>query len=393
MQDVRGDFPILRRTIEGKPIVYLDSSATSLKPQPVIDAVTRFYTDYTSNVHRGVHALADEATEQYEGSRRAIARFLNADEHEIVYTRGSTEAINLVCRCCPDLNRVITTAIEHHSNFLPWAYGDQATVVGVDGEGRLDLEAMGKALEVGADLVAVGHVSNALGVVHPVEKIIQMAHDTGALVLLDAAQSVPHFATDVKALDVDFLACSAHKMLGPGGIGALYGKAELLEKMGPWLLGGDIIDQVHVDSYSLLEAPHKFEAGTPAIEAAIGWGEAVAYLSRLGMDEVATHDRTLVEYALERLSGIAHVRVVSPQDPARLCSAVSFQIENLEAHGVARMLSNRGNVLVRSGFHCAQPMHETLDLLPTVRASFYVYNTTEDIDALAEGLEVVVRFL
>ncbi len=393
MRQTRDDFPILERQVDGKPIVYLDSAATSLKPQPVIDAVTGFYTHHTANVHRAMHVFAEEATELFEDARRSLARFLNAEEDEIVFVRGTTEAINLVHRSHPHLKRTVTTAMEHHSNFLPWAFGPHARVVRVDAAGHLQMEELAAALKEGTDLVAISHVSNALGVINPIEQVIQMAHDAGALVLVDAAQSVPHMPVDVKQLDVDFLACSAHKMLGPGGVGALYAKRQILEQMNPWHLGGNIIDQVHIDQFTLQDPPHKFEAGTPAIEAVIGWGAAVDYLSRLEMTQVHAHDQQLVSYALERLGQIDFVKITGPSDPDRRCASVSFNVEGLEAHGVARMLSNRANVFVRSGFHCAQPLHETLELLPTVRASFYVYNQTHDIDALAEALEAIVAFL
>lgn len=393
MRDVRGDFPLLQRQVNDRPIIYLDSAATSLKPQSVIDAVAGFYTHHTANVHRAVHALAEEATDLFEGARLGLARMLNAEDHEIVFTRGSTEAINMVHRCYPGLKRSVTTAMDHHSNLIPWGFGDDRTIVNVDAQGNLDQDAFDAVLAKGVDLVAIGHVSNAFGIIQPVREIIAKAHAAGALVLLDAAQSVPHFPIDVKELDVDFMVFSAHKMLGPGGVGSLYGKAEYLEKMTPWLLGGHIVDQVHMEGYTLQGLPHRLEAGTPAIEAVIGWGAAVRYLMALGMDEVRAHDRALVAHGLQRLSAVEHVNLVGPADPDRLGSAISFQVEGLEAHGVARMLNNRGNILVRSGFHCAQPLHESLELLPTVRASFYVYNTTEEIDALAECLEAVVQFL
>lgn len=393
MRSTREDFPILNRQIEGEPIIYFDSAATSLTPQPVIDAVTRFYTHHTANVHRAMHLLAEEATELFEGTRQSLARFFNAEEDEIVFVRGTTEAINLVHRSYPGLKRTITTAMEHHSNFLPWAFGDGAHVVPVDPVGTLDMDNLAAALKNGADLVAISHVSNALGAIAPIEEVIRLAHDAGALVLVDAAQSAPHMPIDVKKLDVDFLACSAHKMLGPGGIGALYAKKDLLDRMTPWHVGGNIVDQVHIDDYTLQDPPHRFEAGTPAIEAVIGWGAAIEYLTDLGMDQVQAHDSRLVEYTLEKLGQIDSVRLTGPTDPAKRCASVSFNVEGLEAHGVARMLSNRSNIFVRSGFHCAQPLHETLDLLPTVRASFYVYNQTQEIDVLAGALEGIVAYL
>jgi len=393
MRDVREDFPILQRRIGDRPVVYLDSAATSLKPQGVIDAVSGFYTQSTANIHRAIHRFAEEATEQFEDSRRVLARMLNAEAHEIVFTRGTTESINLVRSCFPGLERTLTTAVEHHSNLLPWGFGAGGRIVAVDSGGTVDMAAFEAALAPGVDLVAVSHVSNVLGTIQPLEELIAMAHAAGALVLVDAAQSAPHMPLDVRSLDVDFLACSAHKMLGPGGVGCLYAKAELLERMRPWFLGGNMVDQVHLDGYSLQALPHRLEAGTPAIEAVIGWGAALRYLAGLGLEEVQAHDQALVRYGRERLAAIDAVRVAGPEDPARVCSTLPFHVEGLEAHGVARMLNNRANIMVRSGFHCAQPLHESLNLTPTVRASFYVYNTEQDVDALAETLEAIVAFL
>ncbi len=393
MRDVREDFPILRREIDGHRIVYLDSAATSLKPRPVIDAVVDCYTRSTAGVHRAVHVLGEEATEAFEGARAAIARLLGAEPGQIVLTRGSTEAINLVRRCYPDLKRTATTVMDHHSNLLPFAYGGGATQIPVDGDGTVDLGALDAALERGLDLVAVTHVSNVLGRIVDVEEIIRRAHRAGALVLVDAAQSAPHMPIDVKAMDADFLVCSAHKMLGPSGVGLLYGKAELLERMAPFHLGGNIVDQVHLDGYTLAEVPHRLEAGTPAIEAVIGWGAAVRYLDELGLEEVERHDRRLVAYALERLAAIEHVRLVGPVDARVRCAAVSFTVHGLEANGVARMLNNRANLMVRSGFHCAQPLHESLGMPPTVRASFYVYNSTDDVDLLADCLASITSLI
>ena len=395
LRDVRGDFPILDRRIGDAPIVYLDSAATSLTPAPVIDAVTRFYTHYNANVHRAVHQLSEEATEAFEGTRTALARLLGADEDEIVFVRGATEGVNLVRSCLPGIGHVVTTIMEHHSNFLPWAYRDETRVVGVTPDGLLDMAELDSVLQGGFDsgLVAVTHVSNAIGTINPIGTIIRKAHDAGALVLIDAAQSVPHMPVDVKALDVDMLVISAHKMLGPGGVGVLYIKKKLLGELTPWHLGGNIVDQVHRDHFTLQPGPARIEAGTPAIEAVIGWGAAIDYLAALGLENVQQHDHALVEYALSRLADIRNVHIVGPTDATVRGVGVLFYIDGLEAHGVARMLSNRSNVLVRSGYHCAQPLHEALDVLPTVRASFYVYNTTQDIDELAKGLEAIVSLL
>lgn len=394
MLDVRKDFPLLDRSIEGQRIIYLDSAATSLRPRPVIEAVTRFYTHHTANVHRAVHKLSEEATDQFETARLSLARLINAGEHELVFTRGATDAINLVRFGLPGIRRVITTTMEHHSNFLPWSTGDvKVTVIPVNTAGQIDAAAFSAALQRGADLVTISHVSNVLGTITPVKQIIDQAHAAGARVLLDGAQSVPHLPVDVKSLDVDFLVFSAHKMLGPGGVGALYGKSEWLQQMYPCQFGGSMVDQVHVDGFVTQQPPFKFEAGTPAIEAVIGWGAAADYLSALGMTSIAEHDHMLVTYALAVLGDIPQIRLIGTSKAQDRCASVAFHVQGLEAHGVARMLSNRANIMVRSGFHCAQPLHESLKMLPTIRASFYLYNTTQDIDELASALKAIVQFV
>ncbi len=393
MRDVRADFPVLQRTPGGRRLVYLDNAATTLKPQTVIDAVTRYYTHYTAGVHRAVHLLAEEATEAFEGARGTIARFFHADEDEIVFTRGATEAINLVKNACPGLKRVVTTAIEHHSNFLPWAYQPETRIMMPFPDGQLDLTQLDSLLKVGVDLVAIGHVSNVSGAILPIEEIIKKAHAAGAMVLVDAAQSAPHMSLNVKELDVDFLVCSGHKMLAPGGVGLLYGKREHFQRMSPYQLGGNIVESVRLDGYTLQAPPAKFEAGTPPTEAVIGWGTAADYLSQLGMADVEQHSRTLAGEAYRRLRQIENVRVVGPEDDTCRSTVVSFYLPGLESHAVARMLSQRANVLVRSGFHCAEPLHESLQLPPTVRASFYLYNTQEDVDLLAETVTSVASLV
>lgn len=401
MLNVRDDFPMLRREVDGKPLIYLDSAATSLKPQAVIDAVTRYYTHCTSNVHRAMHAIGEEATEAYEGAREAMSRFIHCDDDEVIFTRGSTEGINLVRRCLPRVKRTLSTVMEHHSNLLPMGPtpdgdangGVLPTVVTVDREGNIDLAALEAELSKGVDLLSVTHVSNVLGSISPVKRIVELAHAKGALVLLDAAQSVPHIPVDVRELGVDFLVCSGHKMLGPSGVGVLYGKIDLLEEMTPWHLGGNVVDHVHLDGYTMQELPHRLEAGTPAIEAVIGFGAAIEYLEDLEMEAVREHDKQLVAHALKRLGEIDKLNLVGPLDGEHRVGSVTFNVTGLEAHGVARMLSHRGNILVRSGFHCAQPLHEALDLLPTVRASFQVYNTLEEVDALADALQSIAGFV
>lgn len=393
MMDIRGDFPILAREIEDERLIYLDSAATALKPNVVVQAVTDFYTRHTANVHRAVHVLGHEATDLFESGRERIARFVGADASELIFTSGATMALNILRRALsPDL-RCITTVTEHHSNFVPWAYAENSRVIGLDNNGALDLEALENALKQGADLLALGYVSNVHGVVNPVNEIIEMAHRHGAMVVLDAAQAVGHFAVDVKALDVDFAVFSAHKMMGPGGVGGLYVKRELLSKMRPVFLGGHMVDQVHLDEFSVQEAPACFEAGTPPIEGVIGWGAAVDYLNQLGVDKIEHHCKQLVEHAETRLAQIDKLRLIANGDSQARSATVSFLIDGVESHGVARLLSNRANICVRSGFHCAQPLHETLGVGPTVRASVHAYNVLEDIDTLADTLNAVTQFV
>ncbi|MEM7543537.1 MAG: cysteine desulfurase [Pseudomonadota bacterium] len=390
MLDITDDFPLLKRTIEDERVIYLDSAATSLKPTAVIDAVQRFYTHSTANVHRAIHQLADEATDAFELARADVARLIGAEQNEIILTRGTTDGISLIRNGARSLEKVVTTAIEHHSNYLPWAFGDSPRVVGLVDEGRLDLDQLAGFLKEGVDLVAVGYVSNVHGLINPIEEIIAMAHDAGARVLVDAAQAVGHFPIDVKALDVDFMAFSSHKMMGPGGVGALYCKRDALALLQPVVLGGHTVESVHLESYELQPAPARFEAGTPPIEAVIGWGAAARYLSRLGLENVEAHCKELVRYAYEKAQGFSNIRLVGPAEPDSVSATLSFVVEDIEAHGVARMLSNRSNLCLRSGFHCAQPLHETLGLPPTVRASFHAYNTKADIDVLIDALDAVL---
>jgi len=344
MRDVRTDFPLLRRQPDGKRIVYLDSAATALKPQTVVDAVSHFYTSQTAAVHRAVHRLAEEATEAYENARVRIAHFFHVAPQEVVFTRGATSAINLVRRGFPHLRRTAATAMEHHSNLLPWAFHDGGTIIAVDAEGNVDLRQLDEALERGLELLALTHLSNVLGCQPDVAEIVARAHAAGAMVLLDAAQSAAHMPVQPRKLDVDFMTVSGHKMLGPSGVGLLYGKAELLDRMQPDQLGGHIVDQVHLSGYELQKPPHRFEAGTPPIEGVLGWGAGVDYLEDLGMEQVALHQQDLVRYAHERLQRIPHVRIVGPSDPAHRQALLSFNVDGLEAHGVARMLSQRFNV-------------------------------------------------
>ncbi len=398
---IRVDFPILEREIKpGVRLVYLDSTATSQKPAAVIQAMNAYYEHSNANIHRGVHTLAEEATGMYEEARTKIARFIGARHaREIIYTRNATEAINLVAYSWARKNLkagdlIILTEMEHHSNLVPWqmiAAENQVRLefIPVSDDGLLGLDAYRQLLEQGPRLVAFTQMSNVLGTINPAKDMIRLAHDAGALTLIDGAQSVPHLPVDVVDLDVDFLAFSAHKMLGPTGIGALYGKEELLEKMPPFIGGGDMIRKVHLRSFAPNELPHKFEAGTPAVAEAVGFGAAVDYLSVAGMENVARHEHEIIAYALEALSEVEGLRVIGPA--AELKGAVaSFTLKGVHPHDVAQILDSQG-IAVRAGHHCAMPLHERYQLPATTRASFYIYNTKAEVDLLVKGLRRVIN--
>jgi cysteine desulfurase/selenocysteine lyase len=388
---IRSDFPILRRMIDGREMTYLDSAATSLKPQPVIDALMKFYTHSTANIHRGVHLLSMEASDLYEEARRKVARFLNADEEEIVFVRNATEAINLVHHCLPFSGSVVVTISDHHSVLLPW-YGRRDVVyVGVKRDGLLDMADLKKAISDKPGLVCLPHISNALGAVTPVEEGISMAHNAGSLVLIDGSQSVPHMPIDVRALECDFLAFSGHKMLGPSGIGVLYGRRELLDQMQPFMRGGSMVKDVRKDYYRPEGLPGKFEAGTPNIEGAIGLGAAVEYLESIGMENVEAHVHELTSTALKVLSDTDKIKLYGSLDPKYRKASVAFSLPGLEAHGLAKILSNRYAIMVRSGYHCAQPLHEALGIEQTVRASFYIYNTLDEIHSFGKALAEIAK--
>lgn len=397
VERVRADFPILHQSHhDGVPLVFLDNAASSQKPAQVIDALDDYYRRYHANVHRGIHKLSEMATLAYEEARLKIRRFINAaSKREIIFTRGTTEGINLVAQTWGRANLgpgdvVISTQMEHHSNIVPWQIlaaekGFTLRYIPVTPDGLLDLEVFARMLqEERVKLVSVMHVSNVLGTINPVGEIIRMAHDAGALALVDGAQSVPHMPVDVQALDADFFAFSGHKMCGPTGIGVLYGKRALLEAMPPWMGGGDMIAQVTLEGSTWNELPYKFEAGTPAIAQAIGLGYAVDYLSALGMQNVHTYAQQLTAYALERLEEVPGVKVYGP--PAEQKGAVaSFTVDGIHAHDVAQLLDAEG-VAVRAGHHCAMPLHQALGVSATARASFYLYSTFGEVDALIEGL-------
>lgn len=395
-QVIRRDFPIFERELRpGVRLTYLDSTATAQKPSVVIDSMSEYYRLYNANIHRGVHTLAEEATAFYEQARGKVARFINAAEpKQIVFTRNTTESINLLAHSwartkLKEGDVVILTEMEHHSNLVPWQIlsaerGVALEFIPVTGDGLLDLDAYHVLLARNPKLVAFTQMSNVLGTINPAADIIQLAHHVGAVTVLDAAQSVPHFTVDVQKLDVDFLAFSAHKMCGPTGIGVLYGKAALLESMPPFLGGGDMIREVKLRSFRPNELPHKFEAGTPAIAEAIGLGVAVDYLSAIGMEVIAYHERALTEYALGQLSQIPGVRLFGPS-AAEKGGVASFTLEGVHPHDVAQVLDRFG-VAIRAGHHCAQPLHEKFGIPATSRASFYLYNTKEDVDNLVNGI-------
>ena len=398
---IRSDFPILEREIRGHPLVYLDNAATTQKPEAVLAAMDAYYRTTNANVHRGVYTMAEDATEQYEGARARVAALINAPSTEqLIFTRNTTEAINLVALSWGHANvrggdLIVCTEMEHHSNLVPWqllaaATGARLEYVPIDEAGRLRLDVLDTLLRAGPRLVTVTAISNVLGTINPVAEIVRRAHAAGALVLVDAAQSVPHQPVDVAALDVDWLAFSSHKMLGPTGIGVLYGRRALLEEMPPVVGGGDMIRKVTLQGSTWNDLPWKFEAGTPAIAEAIGLGAAADYLRRVGMDRVQAHERELVGYALEGLSAVSNVTVYGPRDPAEHGGAISFNVGDVHPHDVASVLDGVG-IAIRAGHHCAQPLMERLDVPATSRASVALYNTREEIDRLIDGLAIVKR--
>jgi cysteine desulfurase/selenocysteine lyase len=401
IKEIRRDFPILEReTRPGVRLTYLDSTATAQKPQVVIEAMNDFYRHSNANIHRGVHTLAEEATALYEQAREKIARFINAPSaRQIVYTRNTTESINLIAYTWARANLrkgdlIILTEMEHHSNLVPWHMlaaerGIQLDFIPVTDDGLLDMDAYRALLKRIPKLVSFTHVSNVLGTINPVAEIIHLAHEVEAVAIVDAAQSVPHLAVDVQSLDADFLAFSAHKMCGPTGVGVLYGKVELLESMPPFLGGGDMIKEVKLRSFRPNEIPYKFEAGTPAIAEAVGFGAAVDYLIKIGMDNIASHEHMITEYALERLEEIPGVKVFGPSADKK-GGVVSFTLEGVHPHDVAQIL-DRDGIAIRAGHHCAQPLHEKFGIPATSRASFYLYSMREEVDLLVNGIYKVKK--
>ena len=367
MLNVRSDFPYLERMVNGKPLVYLDSAATAQKPRQVIARMVQVYESGVANVHRAVNFLAEEVTDVYETARDTTAALLEADSREIIFASNATHAINLVCHALTRNGpiRILTTTLEHHSNLLPWATRGTVDLIPWDTTGHLDLDALRQKLATRPALVAIARASNFLGTLHPLKDIIATCHAAGALVLVDASQSIAHEAHDVRDLDCDFLVFSGHKIYGPGGTGILYAKNSLMPTLQPLLVGGNMVKEVHADRHVLNDTPHCFEAGTPNIEGVIGLGAAVEYVGRLGYDEIARHEASLVEYAKQRLAAIESVRLYGPPAGEPCAPLVPFEVRGLESGAVAKILGSRSNVIVRSGFHCAQPAHDALNAPPT----------------------------
>ncbi len=401
IESIQADFPILAREVKpGVKVVYLDSAATTQKPVQVIETMNEYYRRSNANIHRGIHVLAEEATALYEEARVTVAKFINAPAaRQIIFTRNTTESINLVAQTWGRANLnpadvVILTEMEHHSNLVPWQIlaaqkNLQLEFIPVDKQGYLDLEVYRSLLDLNPKLVAFTQMSNVLGTINPAMEMTQMAHDSGAIVLIDGAQSVPHFPVDVQELGADFLVFSGHKMCGPTGVGVLYGRKKLLEEMPPFLGGGDMIKRVQLRSFIPNSIPHKFEAGTPAIAEAIGLGAAVDYLQQVGLDAIAAQEQVVVEYALERLTEVLGVTVYGPQAKDR-GGVTAFNLDGVHAHDVAQVLDGDG-VAVRAGHHCAMPLHDKLNIPASARASYYLYNSIEDVDKLIDSIYKVKK--
>ncbi|HIK90186.1 MAG TPA: cysteine desulfurase [Dehalococcoidia bacterium] len=393
---IRADFPILSRKINGQELVYFDNAATSQKPKQVIKALTDYYEQTNANVHRGVHTLSIEATDGYELARTKVAKFINAPRpEEAIWTRNTSESLNLVAATWADVNvgegdNIVITAMEHHSNIVPWQQlaakkNTELRYLAAGEDGLLDVSDVDSIIDSRTKLVAVTHMSNVLGTINPVAMLAEKVHAVGGVILVDAAQSVPHMAVDVQELDADFLCFSAHKMLGPTGIGVLYGKYDLLEAMPPFMFGGDMILEVTYEDATWNDLPYKFEAGTPNIANAIATGAAVDYLVDLGMDNVWAHEQELTAYAMEQILSLDNVRVLGPQDPALRGGVISFIHDTIHPHDLGTALDQQG-IAIRTGHHCAMPLVRSFDVVAAARASFYIYNTKSEIDALINGI-------
>lgn len=396
LADVRSQFPILDQEVNGNPLVYLDSAATSQKPLSVIEKLETYYKTYNSNVHRGVHTLGTKATDEYEGAREKVRRFINAASTEqVIFTRGTTTALNTIASSYASENlregdEILITYMEHHSNIIPWQQvakrtGATLKYIPLEKDGTISLDKVRETITSNTKLVSMVHVSNVLGTINPVKEVAQIAHEHGAIMVVDGAQSAPHMKVDVQSLDCDFYVFSAHKMCGPTGIGILYGKKHLLESMEPVEFGGEMIDFVGLQDSTWKDLPWKFEGGTPIIAGAIGLGAAIDFLEQIGLDEIAAHEHHLIKYALERVAEVEGMTVYGSQDVAQRAGVLTFNLHDVHPHDVATVLDAEG-IAVRAGHHCAQPLMKWLDVSATARASFYLYNSEQDVEKLVEGL-------
>jgi cysteine desulfurase/selenocysteine lyase len=403
VEQIRKDFPILQRQIGGKQLVYLDNAATSQKPRSVIDALTGYYEGYNANIHRGIHTLAEEATDAYEAVRETVREFIDAEHtHEIIFTRNSTEAINLVAHSWGNANilpgdEIVLTAMEHHSNLIPWQRlaGERSAklvFIPITDDGQLDMEEAQKLISDKTKIVAVTLMSNVLGTINPIKDLAKLAHAKGAVILVDGAQGVPHLKTSVRDLNVDFLVFSMHKMLGTTGVGVLYGKAELLDAMPPFQSGGHMISSVWRDKATWTELPWKFEAGTSNIADVIASGKAIEYLTALGMDNVRQHEIEISKYALNKLSELGDITIFGPNDATLRGGVISFNVDAIHAHDIGQICADSA-IAIRAGHHCCQPLMRDLNVMGTARASFYIYNTKEEVDLLFEALKEAHKVL
>ncbi len=401
IQKIRADFPILKREVHGRPLVYFDNAATTQKPQSVIDALVEYYSSYNANIHRGIHALAEEATLRYEATRQSVADFIGAPSADcIVFTRNTTESINLVAhswgrKTLEPGDEIVISAMEHHSDIVPWQLLAETTgavlrVLPIDGEGGLRWDEVESLVGEKTKLVAVTQMSNVLGTINPIAQIVKLAHSHGARVLVDAAQSIPHMPVDVQELEADFVAFSAHKMLGPTGVGVLYAPQALLEEMDPFLAGGEMIRRVSFEDSTWNDVPWKFEAGTPNIADVCAFSASLDYLADLGMENVRAHEIEMVAAAMRRLSEIECVTIYGPKNPEDRGGVVAFNVDDIHPHDLGTVLDQHG-VAIRAGHHCAQPLMGELDVVATARASFYIYNFEEELDALVEGIDAAAR--
>lgn len=402
VENIKSDFPILKQSVNGHRLVYLDNAATSQKPKSVIEAHTEYYNNFNANIHRGLHTLAEKATSAYEETREHVARFIGGvKREEVIFTSGATEAINLVTQTWGNENivegdEIVITEMEHHANLVPWLVLSQkkgATLkrIPLSPDGRLDLSGIDKIITARTKIVAVSHMSNVLGTINPVRKIADLAHQRGALVLADGAQAAPHMPVDVKELDVDFYVFSAHKMVGPTGVGVLWGRSSLLKAMPPFNTGGEMIREVHFERVTFSDLPHKLEAGTPNIAGVVAFDRALSYLEAIGMDNIRNHEIELTGYAIKRLLEIKGIEIQGPLDPLERGGAISFTDPDIHPHDISTFLDSKG-IAIRAGHHCAQPLMRTLGKVATARASLYIYNDKADVDALIEALKDMRRY-